>query len=108
MSDKTGLNVKRRRVVIYTLAGMLPIPIKALLVPTTALAADNRVTEDDAQAKALGYKNDANQSARPSKDQECANCLHYKGTSGDSGPCEIFPGKEVAAKGWCSAWVKKA
>ena len=23
-------------------------------------------------------------------------------------PCAIFPGKQVAAKGWCAAWVKKA
>ena len=23
-------------------------------------------------------------------------------------PCSLFPGKSVAADGWCSAWVKKA
>jgi len=25
-----------------------------------------------------------------------------------AGPCPLFAGKQVAAKGWCNAWVKKA
>ena len=24
------------------------------------------------------------------------------------GPCPLFPGKSVAANGWCASWVKKA
>ena len=38
--------------------------------------------------------------------QFCDNCQLYQG--GDEwGPCSIFPGKAVAAKGWCNAWVPK-
>ncbi|MGH8675153.1 MAG: high-potential iron-sulfur protein, partial [Burkholderiales bacterium] len=41
--------------------------------------------------------------------QSCANCTHFQGKANDPwGPCAIFPGKQVAAKGWSSAWVKKA
>lgn len=41
--------------------------------------------------------------------QACANCQLYAGKSQDvAGPCPIFANKKVAAKGWCSAYVKKA
>ena len=37
----------------------------------------------------------------------CANCQLYQG--GDEwGGCGIFPGQQVAAGGWCSAYAKKA
>ena len=33
----------------------------------------------------------------------------YQGKPADAwGGCPIFPGKQVAGKGWCSAYVKKA
>jgi hypothetical protein len=66
------------------------------------------------QAVALGYKHDASKVDKKKfanfKDGEtCANCLHFTGKAGDPwGPCALFPGKQVNAKGWCSAWVKKA
>ncbi|MCG6888043.1 MAG: high-potential iron-sulfur protein [Gammaproteobacteria bacterium] len=40
-------------------------------------------------------------------DSNCANCQLYSGTA-DWGPCAIFPGRQVAGAGWCSAWVKRA
>lgn len=72
------------------------------------------VNETDAQAVALGYAADTNKVdqkkyPRHAASQACAGCQLYSGKPGDaSGPCGIFPGKQVAAKGWCSAWVKKA
>ena len=63
-----------------------------------------KLSVDDPAAKPLGY---VLESAKP--DQLCSNCQLYTGEAGkDYGPCQIFPGKEVAAKGWCTAWVKKA
>jgi hypothetical protein len=43
------------------------------------------------------------------KGQKCANCIQYK-QNGQSpnGACAIFQGCEVAAKGWCKSWSKKA
>lgn len=40
--------------------------------------------------------------------QNCANCIQIQGEDGaDWRPCAIFPGKLVAANGWCSVWVAK-
>ena len=70
--------------------------------------------EADPQAVALGYKHDASKVdkkkfANFKEGETCANCQHFTGKAGDQwGPCAIFPGKQVNAKGWCSAWVKKA
>jgi hypothetical protein len=33
----------------------------------------------------------------------------YQGKAADkAGGCPLFAGKQVAGKGWCSAWAKKA
>ena len=63
-----------------------------------------KVDPNDAQAKVLSYVHES-----PKADNICANCQLYSGaTDAAWGGCTIFPGKEVAAGGWCSAWVKKA
>lgn len=63
-----------------------------------------KVDPADPQAKALSYVHES-----PKSDNNCANCQLYTGATDASwGGCTIFPGKEVAAGGWCSAWVEKA
>ena len=81
----------------------------AALIPAFALtrraigAAATPLDPADPMAKALAY---AETSAKP--DQECANCAQFQGRAGDSrAACNIFPGKTVAAAGWCSVWAKK-
>lgn len=38
-----------------------------------------------------------------------SNCKLFQGTAADGwGGCPLFGGKLVSAKGWCSAWAKKA
>jgi hypothetical protein len=72
------------------------------------------VLESDANAQALGYKTDAGRVDRAKYPQfqvgqACANCQFFQGKAGDStAPCTIFTGKLVNAKGWCSAYAKKA
>ena len=72
------------------------------------------VDEKNAQAMALGYaadsaKVDGKKYPKHAATQLCSNCTLYTGKAGEaSGPCGIFPGKQVTAKGWCSAYVKKA
>jgi hypothetical protein len=39
---------------------------------------------------------------------DCANCNFYQGAATGYGPCQLFPGKSVNAKGWCSGYAKKA
>lgn len=89
----------------------------AALVATRHAAAQAplpMLDEKDPQAVALGYVADAtkvNKAKFPkyAPDQTCANCTLYQGKPTDAAaPCPLFPAKRVAAKGWCSAWVKRA
>lgn len=79
-----------------------------------ALHAQARVDEKDPQAAALGYRADTTQVdnakfPKHTKEQNCRNCQLFQGKAGDEwGGCPLFPGRQVAANGWCSAWVKKA
>ena len=73
-----------------------------------------RLAEDDPMAQAMRYTNDASSIDAASRnspvtDQNCANCALIQGADGDAWrPCLIFPGKAVAAAGWCSVWAPKA
>lgn len=107
----------RRSFLRMTATGLLAIPVAALLRPGTADASDMpKLSEDDPQAKALGYHHDytkVDPAAFPQRDpsitQNCANCQLYTGEAGaEWGGCSIFPGKAVNANGWCKTWVKKA
>jgi hypothetical protein len=72
------------------------------------------VDEKTAQAIGLGYKADAtkvNKKNYPKyvTGQKCSGCVLFRGKAGDAqGKCPLFGDKEVSAKGWCSAWAKKA
>ena len=71
------------------------------------------LSEDDPMAQAMKYTHDAasvDPASRnnPAADQHCANCALVQGADGDAWrPCQIFPGKAVAAQGWCSVWAPK-
>ena len=73
-----------------------------------------QLSEDDPTAKAMKYTHDAStvdpaSRNNPAADQTCANCALIQGNDGDAWrPCSIFPGKAVAAAGWCSVWAPKA
>ena len=101
-----------RRSFVATGAGLLTVAAGLPQVATSQTLPN--LTESDAQAQALGYREDATKADKTkfpkyAAGQECANCQLYQGKAGDArGPCALFPGKSVAAKGWCSAWAKKA
>ncbi len=71
------------------------------------------LSESDATAAALGYKADTTKVDKAKypnhKDEQiCDNCNLVQGKEGEAlRPCAIFPGKSVAAKGWCAAYVPK-
>ena len=81
---------------------------------TTVQAAPARVLETDAQAVALGFKDDTTKVDKAkfpkhTSAEDCVACNFYSGKAGAPlGPCSIFGGKDVPPKGWCSAFVKKA
>lgn len=89
---------KSRRAV---LKGLIGIPVVAITGIQTARAA--MLSVDDPTAKALSYTDKSTTDG-----QSCANCGIYQGGSAASGACPIFPGKDVAAAGWCKSWVAKA
>lgn len=89
---------KSRRTI---LKGLVSIPVLAIAgFQSTSHAA--MVTSDDPTAKALAYTEKSTTAG-----QTCANCMLYQGGTAASGPCPIFPGKEVAATGWCKSWAAK-
>ena len=83
------------------LKGMAVLPVVSFAGVQSAQAAD-LVSVDDPTAKALGYVE-----ASPVDGKNCANCNLYVDTGRESGPCAIFPGKEVLAAGYCNSWIAK-
>ena len=67
------------------------------------------VSESDPTAKALGYVEDASKTQDPKHKagDVCANCQFYSGGAAGYGPCQLFPGKAVSAKGWCVSHTPK-
>ena len=83
------------------------------LVAGAAMAENPMLAETDAQAAALGYKADATKTDKTkypkyAAGQQCSSCALYQGAAAPAGACPLFAGKQVSAKGWCSAWAKKA
>lgn len=88
-----------------------PAPTPAPAPPPASAAAGAMLDPNEASAVALGYVADATDTkdARHSAGAACANCALFGGNAGDrDGPCPLFGGKRVAAKGWCTGYAKKA
>lgn len=70
-----------------------------------------KVRQDDPMAKALNYVHDARtvDAAKRFSNRFCNNCVLFAGSEdAEWGGCSIFPGKQVAGAGWCSAWAPRA
>jgi len=86
----------------------LGVPLAALGLRPRAHAAAAAPLLDAAspEAKAVKYVEDAARASGETPGSSCANCVLYQGAErSKQGPCQIFPGKEVAAGGWCSSWA---
>ena len=95
------------------------LKILALAAAGTAVMADRRTVGaepiklemSDPAALALGYVEnaamvDVNKYPAFVPGSNCDNCLQLQGAPGpDYRPCGLFPGKLVAARGWCSGWT---
>ena len=81
------------------------------------LLAEDKVTEDEALAQAMGYVLDAaktdtakfpKRAGEAGAKQFCYNCALFAGEAdAEFAPCSIFQNRLVAGKGWCNAWVAK-
>ena len=108
MSNENSV-ASRRRFFKITAIGLAAAPFANAMLSGVAHAADV-VKESDPTANALGYVVDATKSTkRTDKAAMCSTCSLFSGKPGAAdGPCTIFQGNLVQAKGWCTAWVKKA
>lgn len=93
--------------------------VSAVARPGSARAQPaEKVDEEEAVAKSLGYRHDASQvdaTAFPKRAMEqgagqfCNNCALFEGEPGDLwAPCSVFQHRQVAGKGWCNAWVSRS
>jgi hypothetical protein len=106
-------NDRRRTTLMLAAAGLSALALGT--APRRIVAASPALLDpNDPSAKALGYVSDAT-SLDPEKNppfkpgSHCANCVQYTGAQGSaSGPCSLFPGKLVAANGWCRVWAAKS
>lgn len=100
----------RRKFVLTT----LPAAALAAVAARASAQQPARLQETDAAAVALGYRHDAAKVDRAkfttyAAGRNCANCSLFAAKGNEEwAPCAAVGNKLVNAKGWCSAWVKKA
>lgn len=106
----TDSNMTRRG---FVGAAAVAIPVAAIFGSREAAAQANlpKLSLTDPVAKALLYTENAatvDKAKAPTfkPGSNCINCAQIQGASGDWRPCAAFPGKLVAAAGWCSAWIE--
>ena len=79
-------------------------------LPRRAWAALPHLTQaNNPTAKAMKYVENNTKAGAPHKaGEDCSKCMHYQGKPGQAyGGCAIFPGYDVNAKGWCTAFAAK-
>ncbi|HEX7817350.1 high-potential iron-sulfur protein [Dyella sp.] len=94
----------RRRFLKAATGSAVAVILTGGTLPKWARAADlPHVMPTDPTAKALGYVEDASKSgdSKHKAGDSCSNCTFYSGAQAGYGPCQLFPGKSVSAKGWC-------
>ena len=99
---------------VATPAPTPPVAQEAAPAAQATTSAMPLVEETAAQAVALGYVADHTRADKVKfksyvAGHQCSSCALYLGKVGDTeGACPLFPGKHVAAAGWCNSWAKKA
>ncbi|KAF1003389.1 MAG: High-potential iron-sulfur protein [Luteibacter sp.] len=103
MSHHDSNNEGRRRFLKVAAGGVAAATVLGAL-PRLAVAQDlPHLSPSDPTALALKYVEDASKGqGRKTPKDFCADCSFYQGKNAAAwGPCQLFPGKAVAAKGWC-------
>jgi len=93
-------SVNRRGFLKLTGSGLIGLTLGGVAL---RVSAQEKLSEEDPTAVALKYVHESKVDGA-----YCENCMYIQGEDGQEWrPCAIFPGKVVAAKGHCSAWLKK-
>jgi hypothetical protein len=97
--------ITRRRLLTSMALGVALAPLASSTLSAAVASGEALLSPGEAAAKALKYVEDAKQAPAATAGSRCANCALYQGAGGSvQGPCQIFPGKQVMAAGWCSSW----
>lgn len=75
------------------------------VLPIVSFTGNAGAATNAAMRTSLKYKD------TPEGDKNCTNCLHFVPgkTPTDKGGCKLIAGDtEIAPKGYCTAWAKKA
>lgn len=95
-----------RRRLLQALGLAMPLGLIGLRPDARAAAAAPLLDAAAPEAQAVKYVEDAAHASGVTPGSTCANCALYQGAEGSKqGPCQIFPGKDVKAAGWCSSWA---
>ena len=104
MSEEISLS--RRRLLRRPALGASVAPVAAGALRTTFAASAPLLSVDAPEAKAVKYVENVRDAHGAVPGNNCGNCALYQGPDGSTqGPCQLFPGKEVKAAGWCSSWA---
>ncbi|MDR2852429.1 MAG: high-potential iron-sulfur protein [Burkholderiaceae bacterium] len=106
------MNPSRRRFVVSA-GGAISAAALASVLARTAQAADlPHLSPTDPTATAFAYVESTAKIKNPKfvAGSDCKNCNFYQARNSNAayGPCLIFQGKSVNAKGWCTNYVKAA
>ena len=103
MSD---LRSPARRRLLERLGLIVQLAVIGAPPPARSDAAAPLLEVASPEAQAVKYVEDAVHASGATPGSSCANCALYQGAEGSKqGPCQIFPGKEVKAAGWCTSWA---
>ncbi len=107
MGSLPDLKSPARRRLLERLSFAVPLAALAVMPGARGAAAAAALLDPvSPEAKAVGYVEDAAGASGAARGSTCANCALYQGADGSQqGPCQIFPGKEVKAAGWCASWA---
>ena len=114
MKTMTNLRIQngsRRRMLRLTMGACAGLAVTRF--QTLPAAELPRLSSANPAATSLGYTEDtalvdAQKFPKHQPTQLCANCKQFQGSSGAQyGPCTLYPGNAVNAKGWCSGYVAK-
>jgi High potential iron-sulfur protein len=98
-------NLTRRNFVRRWLFGASVTSLVLARLTVSRAAAEPLLSPADPAAKKLQYTEDATK-VKAAAGNKCSSCALYQGTDKSSqGPCQLFPGKQVKAAGWCSSWA---
>jgi len=109
MTKSTPTTEARRQFLKTTIVATAAVVVGATI--RNAFGAGNmpHLTDADPTAKAMDYVDDATTSKNKlyKPGSVCANCQLYSGGTSGYGDCQLFPGKLVSAKGWCTSYKRQ-